>query len=78
MFIPLSFIVPIIGRIGAYFQVVGIIGLVPIKKECSKRIYTFGIWGIYIFITLYAYITFFYNEVWVDKYMEYKTIINLL
>ena len=78
VFIPLGFIIPIIGRIGTYFQIAGIIGLVSIKKECCKRIFTFGVWGIYVFMTLYAYITFFYSDVWIDKYMEYNTILDLL
>lgn len=78
IFIPLSFVIPLIVRVGYYFQIIGIVGLIPILLVCRKNVITYVIFGLYMFVVLYAYVVFFYSDVWTDKYMEYKTIFSVL
>lgn len=78
IFIPLSFVIPLIVRVGYYFQIIGIVGLIPILLVCRKNAITYAIFGLYMFVVLYSYVVFFYNDVWIDKYMEYNTIFSIL
>lgn len=74
MFIPLSFIVPLVGRIGTYLSIMGVVGILPIiDLDRQKRVIQIVI-SLFVFITLYGYITFFYSDVWRDAFMEYHTI----
>jgi len=76
LFIPLSFVIQSIGRVGDYFRFLGIIGLVPMTIMSTKKVTLLVVMGAYIFVTLYGYITFFYDPVWTDAYLEYHTIFN--
>lgn len=76
LFIPLGFITASIGRIGDYLRFLGVIGLVPMSIMSTKKVVLFAVMAVYIFVTLYGYITFFFDPVWTDAYLEYRTILN--
>lgn len=74
MFIPLSFIVPLIGRIGTYLSIMGVVGILPIIDLFRQKRVIQIVISLFIFMTLYGYVTFFYSDVWRDAFMEYHTI----
>lgn len=74
MFIPLSFVIPLIGRIGTYLSIMGIVGILPIIDLFRQKRMMQIVISLFVFITLYGYVTFFYSDIWRDAFMEYHTI----
>lgn len=76
MFIPLSLLIQLIGRIGMYFAPATMITypiiLTNIDKYKNKLIFA----GSLIFMTLYTFIQFFYSELWRDAFGTYHTIFS--
>lgn len=76
IFIPLGFINQSIGRISLYFSILGIPSILYLINMGKKSIYIKIIAALYIFFKLYGYFTFFYSDVWIDKFMNYRTILS--
>lgn len=74
VFIPLGFIIQLIGRLGLYFSILGIPAIGYLANMSKKSIYMKMIVTLYIFFMIYGYFTFFYSDVWIDKFMNYRTI----
>lgn len=74
LFLPLSFIIQLIGRFGLYFNLIGVLGLCSLVEYSKSKLPLKMIMCIFTCITLYNYYLFFHSDVWIDKYMEFHTI----
>ena len=78
LIIPLTLSIPLISRINFYFTPFLMIGyplaLGSMKKISHKLIFI----GFIIIFTLYQYFSFFYSDIWSEKFYYYKTIFSLI
>lgn len=76
LFIPLTQINDLIGRIGMYFSPAMIIVYPSILSEIKKSIPQFIFSALIIFLTLRGFYQFFLSEVWIKSFGEYQTIFS--
>ena len=72
--IPFASIVPLLGRVGAYFSIYQLIAIPIIYSNISDKQIRFCALFVFVFITVYGYYNFFHSPVWVDKFTTFKTI----
>lgn len=78
LFFPLGQIVMIIGRIGTYLNLFGILALVSLCGYIKTNLYCLLVMVLYILVVIYSFFSFFYSEVWRDAFMNYHTIFEVL
>lgn len=76
MFIPLGFIITLIGRVGFYFAPATIISYPLIFSSTKRPLFMYGLGFLMIFMTLYSYFTFFQSDMWQDAFGTYQTILS--
>ena len=74
--IPLSFFIPMIGRLDMYFTFSAIIVFPNIILTFRKQLYKLLFTTIIIFFTLYQFFNFFTNETYGKFYSNYNTIFS--
>lgn len=74
VFLPFSFVLQLVGRIGMYWQLIGLPGIFNLY-ECYERKIGFKVLMVaFFFIMLYGYFTSCYDDLWRKGFMEYHTI----
>lgn len=73
---PVSFINPMMGRIGMYFEVYIIAAFIFAIQVLRQQYLRFGVVLMYAVITLVSFSAFFNNEIWKMEFEEYKTIFS--
>ena len=85
--IPFSSVIPMIGRFGYYFGVCGMVCYPIVLKDdmvmgvnglSAKRVCSAGVLLSVVVLTIFEYMTFFVNPIWVDKFSTYHTIFEEL
>jgi hypothetical protein len=76
MFIPLGFVIHLIGRVGWYFGATTIIVFPFILMSLQK--YSFRVFFVIalLFMTLYSFVIFFSSEGWSDYYSIYHSVFS--
>lgn len=72
-----SNVVPLIGRLGYYFDMVGIVVLPMVFSMFRNKIWRILIPVSYTARITYGWVTAFYSEVWYDAFFEYHTIFEV-
>lgn len=75
---PFSLIIPLIDRVGMYFNAFSIFAIPITYRWIKRREFRFSFLAIYIFLTLYNYYTFFNSDVYSEAFSNYKTIFSLM
>lgn len=76
LFIPLGFIVQLIGRVGMYFSIVNIIVFPYLILNISKPIIKYGLLILILLITFWDFYLFFNSPIWKEKFGTYQTIFS--
>ena len=85
--IPFSSVIPMMGRLGYYFVVCGMVCYPIMLKDdmvagvnglSAKRVCSAGVLLSVVMLTIFEYMTFFVNPIWVDKFSTYHTIFETL
>lgn len=76
IFIPLGFIIQLIGRMGMYFMPATLIVYPVIQMNLKTAIYKYLFLGSLALITLYEFFMFFQSDVWRDAFGNYQTIFS--
>ena len=85
--IPFSSVIPMMGRLGYYFGVCGMACYPIMLKDdvveggnglSAKRVCSAGVLLTVLVLTIFEYMTFFVNPIWVDKFSTYHTIFEAL
>lgn len=89
---PFASVVPMINRYSYYFDIFAVVcypiiwggskeqnilGRKPSSLFSTSRLWDLCAIGVVVLLTVYGYIQFFNNPVWVEKYSEYHTIFSL-
>jgi len=75
LFIPLSFVVDLIVRVGMYFSVANIISFSYVSKELKQTLIMKMLFMVLLILfTFHNYINFFYSETYHEFYFDYQTI----
>ena len=77
-FIPLSMVIPMIGRVAMYFSAYSTIAIPLAYNEINMKQIRNILIVLYIVILLYDYYLFFTSEVWTAHYSIFHTIFSLL
>ena len=78
MILPFSQIIPLIGRIGMYFNVFSIGAFTMSYSAIKMRNLRYGLISVYVFMMLYDYWLFFTNSVFSKSYSTFNTIFSTL
>jgi len=76
MFIPLSFMLIMLGRIEMYFAPIGITILPIIVSDIKNRLTRVTLVVFIICFTLYGFIQFYKSPIWHDAFITYQTIFS--
>lgn len=76
--IPFGSLIPLIGRIAIYFEAYQMLSFPIIYFSINRKSIFWAVFGLYLFVTIYEYIYFFNNPIWIDKYTTFKTIFTPL
>ena len=76
--LPLGISIPLITRIGYYFNLAGVLGTYLIAEKAKNNIVIKTVFTLMICITVYTYVTFFYSPIWTDKIKQFHTIFNYI
>lgn len=76
IFIPLSLLIQILGRMGMYFEIVTII-VYPVVYASFKRVELRKVFvSSLVFLTIFSFVQFFQNPTYRDAFSTYKTIFS--
>lgn len=78
MVTPFSQIVPLVGRVGIYFDVYKLAAIPIIYSSVNNNIIRIGVLSILIVMCLHGYISFFSSPIWRDSYTEFHTIFSVI
>lgn len=78
MVTPFSQIVPLVGRVGIYFDVYKLAAIPIIYSSVNNNIIRIGVLSILIVMCLHGYISFFSSPIWRDAYTEFHTIFSVI
>lgn len=78
MIIPFSQIIPLIGRVGMYFNVFSIGAFTMSYSAIKTSMVRYGLVSIFVLMMLYDYWLFFNTGVFAKSYAEFKTIFSLI
>lgn len=73
-FIPFSFIIPMINRIGFYFEAYSVAGIPVIYSSINNVVIRRSMICFYVLFVLYQYNLFFTNDIWTPYYSNFRTI----
>lgn len=85
--VPFSLVIPMMGRLGYYFGVCGMVcypillkndivkemGGLTVKRLCSAVVLT-----VVVMLTIFEYMSFFVSPIWIEKFSTYHTIFEAL
>lgn len=74
VFIPFSFVLQLVGRLGMYWQLIGLPGIFNLYDSYGKKIEFKLLMFAFFFIMLHGYFTSFYDDLWRKGFMEYHSI----
>ncbi len=76
---PFAELIPLITRVGTYFSVFTILTVPIVYGAIENKTLRFFCTFLYLFVFIYAYITFFKSPVWIDKFGgDFKTIFSVI
>ena len=75
---PFMIILPLVSRISYYFGVYQIIAMPILYASVKNQILRIGLIAFFVLTTLLTYFNFFYDEIWIEKYSEFQTILPLI
>lgn len=76
MFIPLGFIIQLIGRMGMYFLPATIIVYPIIQMNLKKPVYKYFFVGSLVLMTMYDFLQFFQSDIYTEGFGNYQTIFS--
>jgi hypothetical protein len=76
MFIPLSFLLQIIGRIGMYFESATLVAYPVILRNINKQYLKIIFLSSFLLMSGYVFFQFFHSELWKDAFGTYHTIFS--
>lgn len=71
-------VIPIVGRVSTYFTIFKIAAIPLMYSALRNRAVKYLLTSILIMLTVYDYIMFFYNPIWIEKYFSFKTIFSAI
>lgn len=71
-------VIPLIGRVSTYFSIFKIASIPLMYSTLRNRFIKYTLTSILIMLTLYDYIIFFYNPIWIEKFFSFKTIFSVI
>lgn len=74
--IPFIYTIPLVARIGMYFELISVTTLFPKLTNLKKDVVGFGIFAVMLYTFISGYFSFFSNPVWRDAFSVYKTILD--
>lgn len=75
---PLATSIGMIARLGWYGLLPGILSFDQLASQCRKDLICLGLVGAYLFVMLTSYVSFFYDPLWIHKYLQYRTIFGTI
>lgn len=78
MVTPFGQIVPLVGRVGIYFEVFRLAAVPIVYSSIKNPISRVGFLSILIVMYLHGYISFFSSPIWRDAYTEFHTIFSVI
>lgn len=73
---PFASILPMIGRLGMYFDSYQMIAMPLIYKNLKRKYVQRLLLFLFVFMLAYSYLIFFKNPVWIEKFTTFKTIFS--